>query len=108
MIQGKIRLKTPFTFQSLFHKKSYVRLKPHLNINCPNGILFNGIAQKNQYNKFLGIMNIHVYRGKITKTSEILYTWDGKLLYKGRVPTFTDILLTIDGNVPIPVLLATI
>ncbi len=53
-------------------------------------------------------MNIHVYRGKITKTSEILYTWDGKLLYKGRVPTFTDILLTIDGNVPIPVLLATI
>ena len=41
--------------------------------------------------------------------SDVLYTFDGKHLYRGRYTQMSDILLTVDGIVPIlPLLMATI
>ena len=40
----------------------------------------------------------HVYRGRYTNTSDILYTWDGKHVYKGRYDNTSDIVYTFDGK----------
>lgn len=45
-------------------------------------------------------MSTHIYKGRYTNSSDILYTWDGKHLYKGRYTNSSDIVLTVDGSVP--------
>ena len=40
----------------------------------------------------------HLYRGKYTNYSDILYTWDGKHLYRGKYTNYSDILYTWDGR----------
>ena len=47
----------------------------------------------------------YVYKGRFTNTSDILYTYDGDHLYCGRFTFMTDVRLTVDGFVPIPLLL---
>jgi hypothetical protein len=43
-------------------------------------------------------MATHIYSGRYTNTSDIMYTWDGKHLYKGRYTNTSDILYTFDGK----------
>ena len=45
-------------------------------------------------------MSTHIYKGRNTYSSDILYTWDGKHLYQGRNTYSSDIVLTVDGAVP--------
>ena len=40
----------------------------------------------------------HIYKGRYTNSSDILYTWDGKHIYKGRYTNSSDILFTYDGK----------
>ena len=40
----------------------------------------------------------HVYRGRYTNSSDILYTWDGKHVYSGRYTNSSAILYTWDGK----------
>lgn len=40
----------------------------------------------------------HIYKGRYTNSSDILYTWDGKHLYKGRYTNSSDIIYTFDGK----------
>lgn len=47
----------------------------------------------------------HIYKGRYTNSSDILYTFDGKHLYRGRYTNFSDILLTFGGLMPVPVML---
>lgn len=54
----------------------------------------------------------HLYRGRFTNSSDILYTWDGEHLYRGRFTNSSDILYTwdgliktTDGPIPIPLLI---
>ena len=49
--------------------------------------------------------DIHIYKGRYTNSSDILYTSDGKHLYLGRYTNSSDILMTIDGPVPIIILM---
>jgi len=37
--------------------------------------------------------------------SDVVYTFDGKHLYRGRYSQMSDVLLTVDGIVPVMVLL---
>ena len=47
----------------------------------------------------------HLYSGRYSNTSDILYTWDGKHVYRGRYTNTSDILLTFNGMIPVPVML---
>mgnify|MGYP003295358700 CR=1 FL=1 len=40
----------------------------------------------------------HLYKGRYANYSDIIYTWDGKHLYKGRYTNYSDIILTYDGK----------
>jgi hypothetical protein len=39
-----------------------------------------------------------IYKGRSTSSSDVLYTFDGKHFYKGRSTSSSDVLLTIDGH----------
>lgn len=47
----------------------------------------------------------HLYGGRYSNTSDILYTWDGRHLYRGRYTNTSDILMSFDGMVPVVVFL---
>ena len=47
----------------------------------------------------------HLYKGRFTNTSDILYTFDGKHLYRGRFTNTSDILLTFGAPVPVIIML---
>lgn len=51
------------------------------------------------------VADTHIYRGRYTNTSDILYTFDGKHLYKGRYTNSSDILMTFDAPVPVIIML---
>ena len=40
----------------------------------------------------------HLYRGRSSYSSDILYTWDGRYIYRGRSTYSSDILCTYDGR----------
>ena len=46
----------------------------------------------------LTMAETHIYKGRYTNSSDILYTWDGKHIYKGRYTNSSDILFTYDGK----------
>ena len=50
----------------------------------------------------------HIYRGRYTNTSDILYRFDGKYMDRDLYTNTSDILLTADGIIPIPVMLMVI
>ena len=54
---------------------------------------------------FRAMADTHIYKGRYTNTSDILYTFDGKHLYKGRYTNTSDILMTFDAPVPVMVML---
>lgn len=43
-------------------------------------------------------MSTHIYKGRYTNSSDILYTWDGEHLYRGRYTNSSDVLYTWDGK----------
>ena len=47
----------------------------------------------------------YLYKGRFTNTSDILYTFDGKHLYRGRFTNTSDILLTFGAPVPVIIML---
>lgn len=47
----------------------------------------------------------HLYSGRSTYSSDILYTFDGKHLYKGNSTYSSNILYTVSGRIPIAVLI---
>ena len=47
----------------------------------------------------------HLYKGRFAQMSDVVYTFDGKHLYRGRYSQMSDVLLTVDGIVPVMVLL---
>ena len=53
----------------------------------------------------MAMVDTHIYRGRYTNTSDILYTWDGKHIYKGRYTNTSDILMTFGGLIPVPIIL---
>ena len=53
----------------------------------------------------MAMADTHIYRGRYTNTSDILYTWDGKHIYKGRYTNTSDILMTFGGLIPVPIIL---
>ncbi len=57
---------------------------------------------------FRAMADIHIYRGRYTNTSDILYTFDGKHLYKGRYTNMSDILMTFGAPVPVMIMLSVI
>ena len=50
----------------------------------------------------------HIYRGKYTNYSDILFTYDGKHLYAGKYTNYSDIILTFDAPVPVIVMLLSV
>lgn len=48
----------------------------------------------------------HLYRGRSSYSSDILYTWDGRYLYRGNSTYSSDILYTTDAILPVPLLIA--
>lgn len=38
----------------------------------------------------------HIYKGKYTNYSDIVYTWDGEHLYRGKYANYSDVVLTYD------------
>lgn len=47
----------------------------------------------------------HLYRGRFTNSSDIIYTYDGRYFYQGRFTNSSDIIKTTDGPIPIPLLI---
>lgn len=45
-------------------------------------------------------MAAHIYKGKGTNSSNILFTIDSTYLFKGKSTNSSDILRTISGNIP--------
>ena len=42
--------------------------------------------------------DIHIYKGRFTNTSDILYTFDGEHIYSGRYTNTSDVRYTFDGK----------
>ncbi len=46
------------------------------------------------------IAQSHLYKGRYTNSSDIMYIFDGKHVYKGRYTNTSDIIYTFDGIIP--------
>lgn len=50
----------------------------------------------------------HIYKGRYTNSSDILYTRDEKHMYSGRYTYSSDIILAFDSPVPVLVMLLSV
>ena len=77
-------------------------LAPFMNASASEAAGGDGHVYRGKYTNYSDIIYTwdgkHLYRGKYSNYSDILYTWDGKYIYKGRFTNTSDILYTFDGK----------
>ena len=87
-------------------------LMPFVNASASEATGGDGHIYRGKYTNYSDIIYTwdgkHVYRGKYTNYSDIMFTYDGKHLYVGKYTNYSDIIVTFDAPVPVIVMLLSV